>query len=127
MKKLLKISLVVVFVLVVIVLGIRTFLNEDDWICVDGEWVKHGNPSASKPTEFCGQKCNVDLDCRTPMEFLVQSNCPFSSTCLENECRVICPLFEESCVRDSDCDCSWRGNRTLDCLCLNEKCVSVEK
>jgi hypothetical protein len=26
---------------------------EDSWICVNGEWVKHGMPSAPMPTEQC--------------------------------------------------------------------------
>lgn len=33
---------------------------EDDWICVDGEWVKHGNPSAPMPTELCGEKSQTE-------------------------------------------------------------------
>lgn len=27
--------------------------NEDSWICQNGDWVKHGNPSNSKPTTPC--------------------------------------------------------------------------
>lgn len=27
--------------------------SEDDWICDDGVWVKHGNPSAAMPQEPC--------------------------------------------------------------------------
>lgn len=27
--------------------------NEDSWICVNGQWVKHGSPSAPKPEEAC--------------------------------------------------------------------------
>jgi len=26
---------------------------EDSWICDHGQWVKHGNPSAEKPTTEC--------------------------------------------------------------------------
>ena len=26
---------------------------EDDWICVEGEWVKHGAPFAPMPEEEC--------------------------------------------------------------------------
>jgi hypothetical protein len=26
---------------------------EDDWICVEGQWVKHGYPSASMPEGEC--------------------------------------------------------------------------
>lgn len=32
---------------------------EDDWICVKGEWVKHGNPGAPKPTGSCGQNSQI--------------------------------------------------------------------
>ncbi len=34
---------------------VKTLSNEDDWICRNGEWVKHGNPSASAPTRPCGE------------------------------------------------------------------------
>jgi spore germination protein GerM len=34
--------------------GIRFFSGEDNWICQNNEWVKHGNPSAAKPAESCG-------------------------------------------------------------------------
>ncbi|MFH1802051.1 MAG: hypothetical protein ABH864_01210 [archaeon] len=27
---------------------------------------------------------------------------------------------------NEDCDCSHRGDRSLDCLCLKGECVSVE-
>jgi len=27
--------------------------GEDGWLCQNGEWVKHGNPSGSKPTVPC--------------------------------------------------------------------------
>lgn len=30
--------------------------DEDTWICENGAWVKHGNPSASQPTSGCGEK-----------------------------------------------------------------------
>ncbi len=43
----------------IVVLGIGFVLirgEEDTWICVDGQWIKHGNPSASKPDEFCKNK-----------------------------------------------------------------------
>ncbi|MDP1629019.1 MAG: GerMN domain-containing protein [bacterium] len=33
---------------------------EDDWICVDGQWVKHGNPSAPMPLESCGEKSQAE-------------------------------------------------------------------
>lgn len=29
---------------------------EDSWICRQGEWVKHGNPSAPRPTSACQER-----------------------------------------------------------------------
>jgi hypothetical protein len=28
--------------------------DEDTWICPNGDWVRHGNPSSAKPTTGCG-------------------------------------------------------------------------
>lgn len=32
---------------------VRTFTPEDNWICENGEWVRHGNPSSPMPVETC--------------------------------------------------------------------------
>ena len=48
---------ILIIILIIVVLGVTwAFLRgpEDTWLCADGEWVKHGNPSAPKPTEPCG-------------------------------------------------------------------------
>jgi hypothetical protein len=29
--------------------------SEDNWICIDGQWVKHGSPSAPMPESGCGE------------------------------------------------------------------------
>ena len=55
MKKYWHVILLAVIAIVVIVLGVRFFSGEDDWICQNGEWVKHGNPSAEKPVGNCGK------------------------------------------------------------------------
>ena len=53
-KKILKIFIIIVAILIIWVF-IRFVIGgpEDDWICVNGEWVKHGVPSAPMPTEPC--------------------------------------------------------------------------
>jgi len=28
--------------------------SEDSWMCAEGQWVKHGYPSAPKPEGECG-------------------------------------------------------------------------
>jgi uncharacterized protein len=47
-------------VILILVFGIILLLRfviggpEDNWICVNNQWVKHGNPSQPMPTSGCG-------------------------------------------------------------------------
>jgi len=53
-------------ILVIVILVLRFLIGgpEDNWICSNGQWVKHGNPSASMPTQSCGdKKINNFEDC----------------------------------------------------------------
>ena len=45
------IAFLVFFFLTIITL--RVFSGEDDWMCQNGEWVKHGNPSFPAPITEC--------------------------------------------------------------------------
>ncbi|MDD3302453.1 MAG: DUF2178 domain-containing protein [Candidatus Gracilibacteria bacterium] len=38
-------------------------------------------------------QCNDDNDCETPGEYLIRSNCPYTSKCIKDKCNVICPNF----------------------------------
>jgi hypothetical protein len=38
-----------------IVVNLRFFSGEDDWMCKDGKWVQHGHPSAQMPSEPCNR------------------------------------------------------------------------
>lgn len=69
--------------------------------------------------------CSGQFECQTPMDYLIQSNCPFDSACIAGTCQVICPLLA-NCEQDADCNCSERGVKTLDCVCYHNSCVSVE-
>lgn len=61
MKKV-NIIIVAVIVVLIVLLGIRFLSGEDDWICKNGEWIKHGNPSAPKPTKPCGNQTAQEND-----------------------------------------------------------------
>ncbi len=71
--------LIVVLATVVVVLGIRFFSgDEDTWLCQDGSWVKHGNPSAAKPIAPCGgQKQPEEILVTTPQPNQIVSS-PFT-------------------------------------------------
>ena len=50
--------LVLAMILLVAVLIIRFGVlggDEDTWICDEGQWVRHGNPTASRPTTPCSR------------------------------------------------------------------------
>jgi len=44
---------VFIIILVVLVIGLRLFSGEDDWLCQDGQWIKHGQPDWPAPTTEC--------------------------------------------------------------------------
>lgn len=46
----------------VVVIALRIFSSEDDWICQDGQWVKHGSPKAEKPAGSCGKMIGNNID-----------------------------------------------------------------
>lgn len=47
------ITFAIVFALLLAVFSIRFFSGEDNWVCQNGEWVKHGNPSFPAPVTEC--------------------------------------------------------------------------
>jgi len=57
MKKAL-IALTILIILLGVWFGLRFLIGgpEDTWICENGKWVKHGNPSSPMPAEPCGEK-----------------------------------------------------------------------
>jgi len=54
-KRLFLRSLLFLLVLLVVWLFVRFVIggSEDDWICVEGQWVEHGHPSAPMPEGEC--------------------------------------------------------------------------
>ncbi|MCL5094063.1 MAG: hypothetical protein M1355_02950 [Patescibacteria group bacterium] len=51
-KKFLIGGLILAFIILVLGLA-RGLTGEDNWICKNGQWVKHGNPSAPMPEAPC--------------------------------------------------------------------------
>ncbi|MDD4352217.1 MAG: hypothetical protein PHU71_04540 [Candidatus Gracilibacteria bacterium] len=43
--------------------------------------------------EVLEESCELDADCETPFDYLVRSNCPYESRCLDKKCTVVCPDF----------------------------------
>lgn len=52
-RKGLLIALGFIVLAIVAIGGLRALSPEDDWICQDGQWVKHGQPEIPMPTTTC--------------------------------------------------------------------------
>ncbi|MDD2752887.1 MAG: hypothetical protein PHN59_07110 [Candidatus Omnitrophica bacterium] len=52
-KKGVIIIIALLVLVIVVIFSIRMFSQEDDWICKNGVWTKHGQPSATKPDSPC--------------------------------------------------------------------------
>lgn len=44
---------IALFLILIVMFAMRLFSAEDNWLCENGEWIKHGNPSSEKPTIEC--------------------------------------------------------------------------
>jgi hypothetical protein len=69
MKKIFIVSIIIILAAAAVMISIRFLSGDEDiWICDNGEWVKHGNPSAPKPF----------AECETSTESLVKVEFPKS-------------------------------------------------
>jgi len=68
MKKYILFLVILIFIGIIITIVSDTFFNtrfwsgEDTWICQNGEWVKHGQPSAPMPKALCGESDELKED-----------------------------------------------------------------
>ncbi|MCX6798355.1 MAG: hypothetical protein NTX66_04060, partial [Candidatus Falkowbacteria bacterium] len=48
-----KFALIVFGIILATALILRIMSPEDDWICQNGAWIKHGSPRSAKPSQVC--------------------------------------------------------------------------
>ena len=74
-------------------------------------------------------RCIDDSGCKTPMEYLVRSSCPFSSICINNQCKVVCrwEMEENMCKNNRDCNCSsfYMAKDSSNCSCIRGFCTDI--
>lgn len=60
MKKAFIALVILVSILIILLLIVRFIIggDEDTWLCDNGQWIKHGNPTAAQPTTGCGDQTN---------------------------------------------------------------------
>ncbi|MEI6835896.1 MAG: Gmad2 immunoglobulin-like domain-containing protein [Candidatus Falkowbacteria bacterium] len=55
-----KMVYIILAVIIFTALILRIFSEEDNWVCVDGYWVRHGNPTTAEPRVACPGVKNED-------------------------------------------------------------------
>lgn len=53
MKKKVTIGILLIVLALSTVFIIRLISGEDNWVCEEGIWVKHGNPTGPMPSKQC--------------------------------------------------------------------------
>jgi len=101
-KKIIITLLGAVVIILAVVAGVRFFSGEDNWICENNQWVKHGNPTAPMPTSGCGDNLiggqKDEHGCLGPAGY---SWCPSTQKCQR--------MWEEYCAEYKD---NYRGTST---------------
>jgi len=50
----------VVLIILAVAFASKFFGGEDAWVCENGQWIKHGSPSAQKPQTSCGSETSPE-------------------------------------------------------------------
>jgi len=79
-KKFLWGILGIILVAFIVLIGARILSGEDNWICQNGQWVKHGNPSGAMPTGTCKEGEQI-VPNKVPTEAAIAN--PASKNCLD--------------------------------------------
>ena len=87
---------VIILMVVLAILLIKILSQEDDWICVDNDWIKHGAPSAPKPTELCGTIDSFE-ECIAADYSVMES---YPRQCRDDEGNFFIEVIEDKCSQE---------------------------
>lgn len=80
------------------IITVRLFTPEDNWICENGSWVKHGNPSAPAPTLECRTTGVENRSQQDKKREGNQSTGIFSATPITDASKAVNSLPDENVV-----------------------------
>jgi hypothetical protein len=87
----------VILIIILTVFSLKVFSQEDDWICVDGEWIKHGSPRDPKPTEPCLKGVLTFEDCVEAGNPIMES---YPRQCIHNGKTYVEDIGRTDCTPD---------------------------
>jgi hypothetical protein len=114
MKKVFTYLIIIVVIVVAIIVIARLSTPEDTWLCVDSQWVKHGNPFESMPTTGCGPAAQtVNQDEITDFESCAAAGNPIMES-YPRQCRANDQTFTEVLTMDFADDCLTNNGTWLE-------------
>ncbi len=80
-----------------------------------------------------GDSCKKHEDCAPNPDYMIRSICPFTSRCIDEECKVLCEepypwmkTEDEGCVENKDCNCKhYTAEDLKGCVCIDGRCGAV--
>lgn len=87
--------------------------DEDTWLCEDGQWVKHGNPSSAEPTSGCNKDVASTND--------VNKSCTNNNDCGLDMCTG---CFNKDYLETQESNLPCRTYADMTCVCENNVCTS---
>jgi len=86
--------LLIILIIIILILTVRLITQENDYICVDGDWVKHGASNAEKPTGYCVDgKVNNFKECIAKGNPVMES---YPRQCINNN-QTFTEIIENFC------------------------------
>jgi hypothetical protein len=87
------VAVIIIFLATSVVFGLRFFSGEDNWVCQNGEWVKHGNPDSFKPSLPCGKNNKIEEDAKVSEKNNAQSSVDDSAG---NNIKITQPMSDDT-------------------------------
>lgn len=95
----------IILLIIIFILAVRLIIQEDDWICNNGDWIKNGEPISKKPTSYCVDgKVDNFKECVASGNSIVES---YPRQCMNGD-QTFTEIIENFCL-----------NEQTDNLCMN--------
>ncbi|HPN80939.1 MAG TPA: Gmad2 immunoglobulin-like domain-containing protein [bacterium] len=114
--------IIVLALALAIIIFLRLTSPEDTWLCQDGQWVKHGQPTEAAPATGCGDIADRDLTNDDSAERCLNGGGDWLADYQECE-NISRDLCEELDGRFNDCTSACRHNPEAEFCTM--QCVAI--
>lgn len=121
-----KIIYIILGIIVLTALLLRLFSKEDNWVCTNGSWVKHGSPMMARPSSSCPGGATEAIE-QFILEGASTSTAPATTTSETETTQVIINLPQPEAIISSplvvkgEARGNWFFEASLPVKLLNDK------